>query len=77
MHLTPAKLFWEVVRPPDKSVFGNYFSYVLTNIYVGGTQSNCFIETVPFNSQNTGLNLWVRKLLHFKKILICTNGLYI
>ena len=44
-------------RPPDKSVFLK----IIFLMYVVGTQKNRLNVTVLLSTQNTCLNLWVRK----------------
>ena len=40
-------------RPLGECVIKNLFSYLLTKIYVVGSQKNCLRETVQLNTQNT------------------------
>ena len=47
------KLDWPLcVKPPDKRVIKNYFSYFSTKTYVVGTQKNRLNETVLLSTQN-------------------------
>ena len=50
------------------------FSYFSTKTHVVGTQNNRLNETVLSSTQNTYLNLWIRKSSHFYADFFCLTG---
>ena len=63
------------VRPPDKSAYWkNYYLHFSSKTYAAGTQKNRLNETVLLSTQNTYLNRWVRKKLHFFANKISISG---